>query len=352
MNKSKEQRIAWLDTARAISIMLVVLGHSLVTQVRENNALAMMLYNIIYSFHMPLWLLLSGYVLRLSLERNSTNQILKNKIKQLIIPYFVYGTFVYMIFAIISNIHFFGNMLPEGTSGIGVIEYFVNMLMGKNIYSIHLWYIYVLFIYYLIVIGIINICNRIRISYRIILFVISVIVLLLRRTICINFPDIITTYLMPLFIYFIVGVCIDINNISRKNTITLVIIFIGLAFVLKKVDLVGATRYITATYYILKTVEKMTLIIVLCKMFKYLTHKLADKIRKTLDFVSLHCLDIYLWHLPFCTTCVGAVLYKVMPNCPFLIVTITFVIGMVAPIIITNIISKIKRSSLLWLKRN
>ena len=44
---NKEKRIEWIDIAKGIGILLVVLGH-----ITKNEVL----YEIIYSFHMPLFL--------------------------------------------------------------------------------------------------------------------------------------------------------------------------------------------------------------------------------------------------------------------------------------------------------
>lgn len=47
-------RIKWIDNARAIGILLVVLGHSLIPA---------SIQTYIYSFHMPLFFFLSGLFL-------------------------------------------------------------------------------------------------------------------------------------------------------------------------------------------------------------------------------------------------------------------------------------------------
>lgn len=59
MNASEapdHRRIPWLDHARGLAIVLVVLGHALATADSEGR-----LYSTIYSFHMPLFFALSGF---------------------------------------------------------------------------------------------------------------------------------------------------------------------------------------------------------------------------------------------------------------------------------------------------
>ena len=75
-NSTTLQRTLWVDSAKVVGIWLVILGH-----LRISNDLI----NIIYSFHMPLFFFLSGY-----LERNkSIKDNLKNNIKTLLIPYVI-----------------------------------------------------------------------------------------------------------------------------------------------------------------------------------------------------------------------------------------------------------------------
>lgn len=81
------ERIRWVDQAKAIAIFLVCLGHI--------HYLPSQIWYIIYSFHMPLFFLLSG------MFSNEDVKLIK-KFKTLIIPYFFFN-FVYYIFRYIIN---------------------------------------------------------------------------------------------------------------------------------------------------------------------------------------------------------------------------------------------------------
>lgn len=74
-------RCKHIDIAKGIGIILVVLGHS----VPHNTYLGM----VIYSFHMPLFFLLSGVFAKTS-EKEKLFPFLKKNIKQLIVPYIVF----------------------------------------------------------------------------------------------------------------------------------------------------------------------------------------------------------------------------------------------------------------------
>ena len=56
INIQKSERIAWIDAAKGIGILLVVLGHTF--------NIPVWLHNWIYSFHMPLFFLLAGLIIR------------------------------------------------------------------------------------------------------------------------------------------------------------------------------------------------------------------------------------------------------------------------------------------------
>lgn len=79
-------RIISLDIARAICIILVVIGH----YVPDNSpAWYVMLHDIIYTFHMPLFMFVSGYVYMITKKNIGYKSFLIKKIKRLMIPYFV-----------------------------------------------------------------------------------------------------------------------------------------------------------------------------------------------------------------------------------------------------------------------
>lgn len=89
INKSSE-RIAWVDAFRGFLIILVVLGHVLQTGNFDNNRL----WNFIYSFHMPAFFVISGYV---SYKISYDERLYVKRIKGLLIPWvswvFLFGLF-------------------------------------------------------------------------------------------------------------------------------------------------------------------------------------------------------------------------------------------------------------------
>ena len=76
---SKKERLHWLDYSKTIGMYLVVLGH-----VKDNTLL---LKGIIYSFHMPLFFFLSGFLHKLSWG----GKFCVSLVKQLVIPFFIFN---------------------------------------------------------------------------------------------------------------------------------------------------------------------------------------------------------------------------------------------------------------------
>ena len=76
-------RIDYLDAIKAFAIFLVVCGHTL--QYLDKAQSGKCLYDIIYSFHMPLFMVISGYFAYSSLQKTFYSFITK-KFIQLILP--------------------------------------------------------------------------------------------------------------------------------------------------------------------------------------------------------------------------------------------------------------------------
>lgn len=78
-----------IDIMKGLAIMLVVIGHAIQANVPDIDKNTVFLY--IYSFHMPLFMFLSGY---LAFGRNID---LKRKFKQLAIPFFCWYVIGYLL---------------------------------------------------------------------------------------------------------------------------------------------------------------------------------------------------------------------------------------------------------------
>ncbi|MFG1204916.1 acyltransferase [Xanthobacter aminoxidans] len=95
-------RIHWIDYAKALGIALVVLGHVLIgvkyAAVATFPVAAESVIYFIYTFHMPLFFLLSGVVFPISKDK-SFQSFLKSSIINIFLPYLIWN----FIFALLKN---------------------------------------------------------------------------------------------------------------------------------------------------------------------------------------------------------------------------------------------------------
>lgn len=115
-------RIPWIDLAKGITILLVVLGHI--------SFLPKPILGIIYSFHMPLFFFLSGVLLFRRQEAFSSFAL--KKARTLIRPYYVFLAIQSIVFytALKAGFHHAGHYLSGWASLAGMSE---------------LWFLFVLF---------------------------------------------------------------------------------------------------------------------------------------------------------------------------------------------------------------
>ena len=135
-------RVVELDIMKVIGIILVVLGHvtrmytkdGLIPQVDDTGVMGI-ITRVIYSFHMPLFVFISGMTFAFVSIRKSSYQrfssFVKNKAKRLIIPYFA--------FAILWVLPFM--------CGFGFRDFLPYFIKGiiLSLDSRHLWYVWMLF---------------------------------------------------------------------------------------------------------------------------------------------------------------------------------------------------------------
>ena len=87
--KLNSGRILWIDAAKGIGLLCVILGHLGVPY----------LSTLVYTFHMPLFFFLSGIVF--SGSKYSPAEFLKRKLKSLVLPYFTLGGVIFAFFSLV-----------------------------------------------------------------------------------------------------------------------------------------------------------------------------------------------------------------------------------------------------------
>lgn len=130
MESVKKGRLQYLDMAKGIGIILVVIGHSTF----ENETLM----SVIASFHMPMFFVISGMLIRYTgEEKKPFGKIVERKMRTITLPY--------LLFSAINLLIIFTNMLiqPQVTTFTDLYRAFIEFftLYGVSV----LWFLPVLF---------------------------------------------------------------------------------------------------------------------------------------------------------------------------------------------------------------
>lgn len=134
------KRIEWIDSTRGIAILLVVVGHVVGGYtgnygLPEYQRIIDIVVDAIYTFHMPLFFMISGYVFGLKKYNWSMDNYvayINKKAKTLLIPYFLFSTLQILI------------KLPLQGKIASVLSW-KNILLLPIIPIDQFWFIYVLF---------------------------------------------------------------------------------------------------------------------------------------------------------------------------------------------------------------
>lgn len=106
-NSACSKKITWLSILQGWSMLLVVVGHVALTDCtfESKYPISFNLYRIIYSFHMPLFIFISGWLLYYtSIAKNrSYKEVIKSKIKRLLIPFYFFTCLTVLIKIILAQ---------------------------------------------------------------------------------------------------------------------------------------------------------------------------------------------------------------------------------------------------------
>lgn len=125
-------RINWLDTARGIAIILVIIGHANFPEE---------LRTIVYAFHMPLFFFLNGFLL-LKKEENFKVFFIK-RTKSLVIPYVFYNVVLIIFYWLLWTISRNENLYQDILSKVIAIPVAIRI---DDIFDSRLWFLPCLFI--------------------------------------------------------------------------------------------------------------------------------------------------------------------------------------------------------------
>lgn len=132
MTNQLTTRIGWVDTAKGIGLLCVILGHLSIPLVDT----------VVYFFHMPLFFFLSGFVF--SGGKYDFSTFLKKKARSLVIPYFTLGGGIFLFHCLVYVL--------EGRPAGDYLEMGKNFLVQEHFWTV--WFLACLFLTELIYYGI------------------------------------------------------------------------------------------------------------------------------------------------------------------------------------------------------
>jgi len=107
-NQIKKNRIAWLSVLQGFSMLLVVLGHITLTDKFQDPAYpaTAMMERVVYSFHMPLFIFISGWLFYLTVIHRNTpyKDMVAKKLSRLGIPFLFFTVATMLIKLALSSV--------------------------------------------------------------------------------------------------------------------------------------------------------------------------------------------------------------------------------------------------------
>ncbi|MFW5735180.1 MAG: acyltransferase family protein, partial [Oceanidesulfovibrio sp.] len=132
-----DRRITALDIARLFGMVLVYYGHAIEQVMYLGNATAAQQYKFIYSFHMPFFFLVAGYVAKSEKLELGAGAFFKRLAASRLIPYFFFSL-VFMVASMFVPGTF---ALSDLTSVQGYLAGMARTLLGMPVYNIPMWFL-------------------------------------------------------------------------------------------------------------------------------------------------------------------------------------------------------------------
>lgn len=138
---NQKDRVLTFDMMKGYGILLVIMGHSSLVMSAENTY-GMLLNNVIYSFHMPMFFIISGYFYK---EKDLIVS-LKNDFHRLLVPYLLTSIICILAFVLVKSIASDYSYVPRFsitflTGYAPVLWFLVALFISKNLFNFAVRYI-------------------------------------------------------------------------------------------------------------------------------------------------------------------------------------------------------------------
>ena len=137
--KNNGERILLIDIARFYALVLVYYSHLIEKVMNLGEPTAALHYKFIYSFHMPLFFLLSGYISKR--EELPFCRFLQTRLASRIVP-LIFFNLVQVALSFVFSGDFF---LLDPTSFRGYLKALIRTATGLPVFNIITWFFFMLF---------------------------------------------------------------------------------------------------------------------------------------------------------------------------------------------------------------
>lgn len=318
MRSQSTSRRAWIDTAKGVAMLLVLVGHCMRDEMRLAYPALDYLYRGIYGFHMSWFFWLSGISYALSRAKGRPPlQIAARRLKTQF-PYWLgYSLFIFLVFTAAMALPVVGGVLQgAGYEFLPLIAYFKDAFLANNPWAYHLWFLYVL----IVITVIVSLCDAAFGGKRskavwLGLIALSLVGLALRDAVSVGqwwrLYDYVTLYL-PLFCLGALMADWEVPDTAARlwgmaglgYLIVRTAFFSGFSGNSVRVD--GLARF---ALYLLADALLPGLMVWLKLIFTRYALPRTALGKSFIGFLGRESLAIYLWHQPFCCAFLGLVLY-------------------------------------------
>lgn len=317
MVRVEQTYVKEMNILKGIGILLVVLGHSFPDGVGSENY--RFLHQLIYSFHMPLFFLISGFFAKRVYEVTNFQEysfLVKDKLKRLIVPYFILS-FVAIPLKLIMNRY---ALRPIDLNSL--ISDVVLYPLDNPI--IFFWFIYTLFMIFLLA----PLLSKLPQSSLIV-------ILLVWNLMPMNYIRIFNlSGLTNYSLYFFAGIIFSRNYKWFKELPYKPLISLSCFLILLALNL-----FVQSSHEFIANILNLTEAFAGIVCFLNLSYLIQDKriLGNALEYLGKFSFDIYLlsW---FFQTGSRIFFYQIIKLDYNLVVLLMFLTGILAPIIVSKFI--------------
>lgn len=335
-----------IKIAKGLCVFLVVLGHTMIPSIREENAGVYGLWEIIYVFHMPLFFAVSGLLYELNRDRyeRAPGQFIKNKCRLLIVPYITVSIAVYLVLAVLGIVPGISSLIERYVHKVNSIGGAVcEIITYQNHVAQHLWFVLVLFFVFCINI----VCRKANQKWLCVILALVPVFALPLLKMAVPVADI-PNYLLFELPFFMLGRLIAQNKrflekATQPNYTPVIFAVLAWLYIC----------YVNRTDNLLLPIRWVFLFVMRCMgvLMVFSISALIEKLPKAkepLEFLERKSYPIYLLHQPFVVSGGAGVLYAMEVPVPLIIAAVT-ALGIAVPLIADKVFGNWKVYRLLIL---